>query len=87
MYSGIKLLLMFGFLSLALKLSSLPELKKISLQLFQFDKNLVQNKTHPQNILEIYSIIILITHFYCSVLHYSWKLKHLNINMLFQFYI
>lgn len=67
MYSWIKLLLMFGFFSLALKLSSLPELQKISF--------LVQNKTHPQNILEIYSMNILITHFYCSVLHYRRKLK------------
>lgn len=75
MSNWIKLLLMFGFLSLALMLSSLPELQKISLQLFQFDKNLVQNKTHPQNILEIYSMVILITHFNCSILHYSWKLK------------
>lgn len=75
MYSWIKLLLMFGFFGLALKLSSLPELQKNSLQLFQFDKNLVQNKTHPQNILEIYSMIILITHFYCSVVHYGRKLK------------
>lgn len=47
------------------KLRTVPAFRanKNSSELFTFYKNLVENKTHPLTVLEIYSIIILIIHF------------------------
>lgn len=37
---------------------------KNSLELFTFYENLVENTTHPLTVLEIYSVISLITHLF-----------------------